>query len=1186
MKKNRLYTFIKIKIGVLLILFLALVAFLQSTWVKNKISNRLAHELALFTQSDVSIKRCDGLIPLSIDFFSIEFKYQQKTWLTIERLSLNKILFFLLTKKQKGLDLSVDGAKLLFIPNFNPQKETFRLKWPKIPYRHLNLSISGNNIEIGNEVFGKTIPPDLWIKSKVEVTNYGANLNTKSEIGSDLLKETELHIELKGTQKNNKIFAEINLKDLEQELKPYIANYDLPSFSASVSASGSLDAILAFVNPEQETEETFKGEFIVTFLPSKKNSPLWQELLQEENLQLDSKLHFDNLGLTLSKLSMQSPIFSFSGTGILDRNYYFNNTLLIGKINDLNFTKFFLDAPLEGSLSGSLELKDYYLHPTLKADLNSEKVAYQHLIAHDFKTDFSLTSSDNTLNGLCSLNAELNQTELNSSFEYSFTDTTHFILDNFLLKYGGNSINTPSLKKVGENLQSRLHIDCKNLALFSPIFKQELHGDCTGTVFLDLDVVTAQVVQLIEYQLSGSNFQYPNYTLTNYSIDGKSTLTQKRIESVQGELFFAANFFGYKHMSWDNTHLYLKGNFYDFIYKVQADGEIAFNSAGHLFKNQEEISAQIRQLTGHIRNQKFTLIHPTTVELSKTKLMFSPLLIKTGIGQVFMTRSFENDSLHLDIRKFPMEFVSFFIPGLEMTGLVNVQGDFNDISSQASGNVHCQLSEMRIQDFQNRTPYHGQFNLTLQKNEGLGNFYLGMNKNNYTELFYDLPFSLSLYPFTFDFKKEKKLNAELKYLGAINPFIKLLIPQSHVLDGCADINLAVTGSFKNPDLEGYLRLNKTYYENLYLGLVLKNIEMEMTSDGDKLQLKDFSAYDEEDGEIEIKGSLLLNPKKHFPYELYLSLNAAEVLHLDFLNATLTGKGELKGDFKKAYLEGKFKVPTAQVNLPKNIGTSLPVLDVTYLYPHCESSSPIFNHISKSLPVYFDVELDFLDDTSLKGRGLDSMWAGNLKIQGSDQNPRIKGELVSQKGTFDFAGRLFTLTESTINFNGNLLYDTAINLFATHQIDQHQIYIHLKGPLKGPYLSFRSEPSLSQREVLSLVLFGQTAERLTAFQAVALTHTLATLGGVYQGPGVVDKLRKGIGLDQLTLGSFMYDNKDYTTIQVGKYITRGILITLNRPITEDPSPFIITAQFRGGFQFQTYFDQSQLSRFQIQWRFSY
>ena len=95
-------------------------------------------------------------------------------------------------------------------------------------------------------------------------------------------------------------------------------------------------------------------------------------------------------------------------------------------------------------------------------------------------------------------------------------------------------------------------------------------------------------------------------------------------------------------------------------------------------------------------------------------------------------------------------------------------------------------------------------------------------------------------------------------------------------------------------------------------------------------------------------------------------------------------------------------------------------------------------------------------------------------------------------------------------------------------------------------------------MLSRLLFGRGLQTLSALQAAQLAGAVATLAG-RGGEGIVSRLRKGFGLDDLDLST---GADGTTTVKAGKYLSRNLYtevevgqdgkseITLNLDVTKN------------------------------------
>ena len=96
-------------------------------------------------------------------------------------------------------------------------------------------------------------------------------------------------------------------------------------------------------------------------------------------------------------------------------------------------------------------------------------------------------------------------------------------------------------------------------------------------------------------------------------------------------------------------------------------------------------------------------------------------------------------------------------------------------------------------------------------------------------------------------------------------------------------------------------------------------------------------------------------------------------------------------------------------------------------------------------------------------------------------------------------------------------------------------MQIEGRIDDPTVSFTSNPQLPEEEVLSRLLFGRGLETLSALQAAQLAGAVATLAG-RGGEGIVAKLRKGFGLDDLDLSTA---EDGTTSVKAGKYLSENL-----------------------------------------------
>ncbi|WP_322867774.1 translocation/assembly module TamB domain-containing protein [Aquicoccus sp. G2-2] len=194
----------------------------------------------------------------------------------------------------------------------------------------------------------------------------------------------------------------------------------------------------------------------------------------------------------------------------------------------------------------------------------------------------------------------------------------------------------------------------------------------------------------------------------------------------------------------------------------------------------------------------------------------------------------------------------------------------------------------------------------------------------------------------------------------------------------------------------------------------------------------------------------------------------------------------------------------------------------------------------SLPGYaIDLSIRAPNQLFVRGRGLDAELGGRLRLTGTTNNIVPVGALNLIRGRLDLLGRRLDLTEGSVRLRGS--FDPVIAFAATSQVDDVAVSLRLEGVASAPELTVTSVPDLPQDDALSYFLFGRDATQISAYQAIQLAAAIRTLSG--HGGGFSDKLRKGLGVDDLDIG---VDAAGTPQARVGKYISDNIYtdVTVN------------------------------------------
>ncbi len=416
--------------------------------------------------------------------------------------------------------------------------------------------------------------------------------------------------------------------------------------------------------------------------------------------------------------------------------------------------------------------------------------------------------------------------------------------------------------------------------------------------------------------------------------------------------------------------------------------------------------------------------------------------------------------------------------------------------------------------------------------------------------------------------------------GAIEDILSFLQTASQKASGWVTSHLFLSGSVESPSIQGTIEVQKGSYENYSSGTALQNIEIDLSALGSTVILNSFTATDKKQGSAKATGEIALQYEKHFPYLLNGTLMNLNLIESDTLSSTATGEVLIKGDLYSAKTVGDLTVDSTTFIISDNIQMEIPSLPITYI------NKPIhLQRSNASLPsTYpFKLELSLTSDGTafIKGKGLDSEWAGKVLLTGTPSSPVGKGSLSLTKGEFKFSGKIFTLMQGELSFTDKPGEDAYLKLSGQLQISGTNIIANLQGPLTSPSLTFQSTPHLPTSAILSLILFNKDISEISALQAIQLAQVIMSLSG-NGGPDVLEAIRKSIGVDKLNIAG--KDGTDEIALQIGWYITHGITVSLSQSTTS--SDITIEVDLKHGFIFEAETQNQEEGKFSLKWNRNY
>jgi len=382
-------------------------------------------------------------------------------------------------------------------------------------------------------------------------------------------------------------------------------------------------------------------------------------------------------------------------------------------------------------------------------------------------------------------------------------------------------------------------------------------------------------------------------------------------------------------------------------------------------------------------------------------------------------------------------------------------------------------------------------------------------------------------------------------------FDPLLTSGGRQLSGQAVLATAITGTVAAPRLDGTLRLTDAALWDRTIGLALTGIAGRLRLDGDTVRVQRLTAQTAVPsgagtgagrGTVELTGAVGVLASG-LPVDLRLLARNARPIQLDQLD--VQGDADLRLSGRAAErldAVGTVRFSRIEVRLPERLPAAVVTLEVR---ERGGSGRPVA--VARPSTPAPDIGLDLLVAAPravyVSGRGVDAELGGEVRLGGTLADPVISGGFELRRGTYELAGQTLKFSRGRIGFDGAHGIDPTLDLEARATAAGSTAILAVLGTAKQPRIELRGEPPLPQDEVLSRLLFGVAGGRLSPVQAVRLGTAAASLAGVELGGGLLglgllDRVRTGLGLERLWLGT---DDRGDSSLEAGQQLTERVYL---------------------------------------------
>ena len=378
------------------------------------------------------------------------------------------------------------------------------------------------------------------------------------------------------------------------------------------------------------------------------------------------------------------------------------------------------------------------------------------------------------------------------------------------------------------------------------------------------------------------------------------------------------------------------------------------------------------------------------------------------------------------------------------------------------------------------------------------------------------------------------LRADLRATTDAIGLLNLYVPEIDRSAGVLTVDLAIGGTLGTPLLNGVLKLADGELDLYQINLALRaaNLEARLIDNGFSFSGSAKSG----DGALDANGKLTWRDGQPVGN---LELKGQNLLVINVPEARVTASPDLEFRVDGRALEatGTVTVPDARIAPADLTGAVVASSDERIVgAPRVDPKD--------SFQVTSNIRLVLGERVEIDTFGLSGRLAGAITAQTTpDGTSRGSGELGVTEGKYAALGRRLDIERGRLIFAGGLLADPGVDIRATKEFPDVKAGVNVRGTLREPRMTFFSEPSLPQSQIVSLILAGGSLESAQDSQrGGAGRNALLAQGGAI----LAQQLGSRVGIEDVGIEQTL-DNE--TSLVLGKYLSPRLYVSYGISLAE-------------------------------------
>ena len=524
---------------------------------------------------------------------------------------------------------------------------------------------------------------------------------------------------------------------------------------------------------------------------------------------------------------------------------------------------------------------------------------------------------------------------------------------------------------------------------------------------------------------------------------------------------------------------------------------------------------ELASFTARRGGRRLSLAQPASIALQSGTVTLSNVVIAADQGRVAVSGTIgDRLDLSVDIRSLPLQIAEIVVPNLGLAGTVNGNASVGGTTANPSGTYRLTVTGLATA----QTRQSGLPPLNIDAQGRLADRRASIDARVALGRAGTLQISGSV---PIDPTDEMALRISGRTdLAIANTMLSV---SGQRVTGAANLDLSVAGTFSSPRVQGTVTIANGSFVDSLQGVQLNGIAARLSARGQVLAIESLTAQTPNGGSLSARGQVTLDPAAGLPGDIRITGSRAQLVSNETVEASADLNLAISGPLlTRPRASGNINIITMSVSVPDRLPTTLrPLPGTRHVRPTPTAAARLAlarrqqSAATQGRPFRADLDLTVTAQNRIfvRGRGINAELGGDLRLQGTTQDPIAIGAFELRRGRFDILGKRLDFVRGRLDFTGDLT--PSLDFLAETQAGDVTARIGVTGPASRPEFTFSSEPYLPQDEVLSRILFQRPSGGLSAGQALQLAQAVAQLSGG-SGNDAFERLRRSLGVDSLDI----------------------------------------------------------------------